>query len=69
MKFFILKIQGKAKIPDYIQIRDEHYTLIAYFRVDRPEKGIEKMGLGHKMSEMLNIINELPFGKMKELTM
>ena len=67
MKLYILKIQGKAKIPDYIQIRDENYTLIGYFGVDRPEKGIEKMGLGHKVKEMMNIINDLPFGTMKEL--
>lgn len=64
---YILKIQGKAKIPDYIQIRDEHFTLKAYFRVDRPEKGIEKLGLAGKMDAMLKIIKELPFGVVKEL--
>ena len=40
----ILKIKGKAKIPDYIQIRDDDFTLKAYFRVDRPEKSLEKIG-------------------------
>ena len=48
----ILKIKGKAKIPDYIQIRDDEFTLKAYFRVDRPDKSLEKMGLGHRMEEL-----------------
>ena len=45
---YILKIKGKAKIPDYIQIRDDDFTLKAYFRVDRPEKSLEKIGLGDR---------------------
>ena len=64
---YILKIKGKAKIPDYIQIRDENFTLKGYFRVDRPEKGLEKCGYGGKMQELIKIINELPFGKVQKL--
>lgn len=60
----ILKIKGKAKIPDYIQIRDDDFTLKAYFRVDRPDKSLEKMGLGHRMEELLKLIEEMPFGKV-----
>ena len=30
--FYILKVKGKAKIPDYIQVRDASFTLIGYFR-------------------------------------
>ena len=33
---YIIKVKGKAKIPDYIQLRDEQFVLIAYFRADRP---------------------------------
>jgi hypothetical protein len=64
---YILKIKGKAKIPDYVQIRDNNYTLIAYFRVDRPDKALVKCGLGGKQDEILKIINELPFGKVEQL--
>ncbi len=64
---YILKIKGKAKIPDYIQLRDENFTLKAYVRVDRPEKGIEKCGYGKYMQEILKIIEELPFGVVREL--
>lgn len=64
---YIIKVKGKAKIPNYIQLRDDNFVLIAYFRADRPLKKLEKYGLeGHE--EMLQkVINELPFGKLKKL--
>jgi hypothetical protein len=61
---YILKIKGKAKIPDYIQIRDDDFTLKAYFRVDRPEKSLEKIGFGDRLDEFLKLIAEMPFGKV-----
>lgn len=64
---FIMKVKGKAKIPDYIQIRDENKVLIAYFRADRPLKNMEKYGLEGKESELQSVINELPFGKIQKL--
>ena len=64
---YILKIKGTAKIPDYVQLRDEDFTLIAYFRVDRPEKALIKAGLGDKEDKIIEIINELPFGKVQKL--
>jgi hypothetical protein len=65
---YILKIKGKAKIPDYIQMRDEHFTLKAYFRVDRPDKGLSKLGFTEKQLEnILKLIVELPFGKVVKL--
>lgn len=33
-----MKVKGKAKIPDYIQLRDEDFTLIGYFRPGRVER-------------------------------
>jgi len=64
---YILKIKGKAKIPDYVQLRDDTFTLLAYFRVDRPEKALLKCGLGHRESELVKLINEMPFGKMQKI--
>lgn len=64
---FIIKVKGVAKIPDYIQLRDEKFTLLAYFRVDRPEKALEKCGLGHKTEYILNLAKEMPFGEIKKL--
>jgi len=64
---YILKIKGTAKIPDYVQLRDDQFTLLAYFRVDRPEKALTKAGLGDKEIEIKKIIDEIPFGKMHKL--
>ena len=33
---YIIKIKGKAKIPDYIQLRNKDMVLVDYFRADRP---------------------------------
>ena len=66
---YIVKVKGKAKIPDYIQLRDNNFVLIAYFRADRPLKNPEKYGLEGKEEELQEIINELPFGKLKEITL
>lgn len=64
---YIIKVKGKAKIPDYIQIRDENFVLVAYFRADRPLKKIEKFGLEGKEKELEALIQGLPFGKLQKL--
>ncbi|MBL7929173.1 MAG: fructose-6-phosphate aldolase [Bacteroidia bacterium] len=61
---YVLKIKGKARIPDYVQIRDNDFTLIAYFRLDRPEKAIAKLGLSMKEDEIMNQLNSMPYGKV-----
>lgn len=63
----IIKVKGKAKIPDYIQLRDDDFVLIAYFRADRPLKKLDKYGLEGKEEELKAIIEELPFGKIQPL--
>ena len=64
---YIIKVKGVAKIPDYVQLRDDKFTLLAYFRVDRPEKSLEKAGLKDKMEYILKLIDELPFGQIQKL--
>lgn len=64
---YIIKIKGKVKIPDYVQVRDENFTLLAYFRADRPEKGITQCGLGDKISEVKSFIDQMPFSKLIKL--
>jgi len=64
---YIIKIRGKVKIPDYIQIRDDQFTLLAYFRADRPEDALRKIGLESKTDEVKKIIDGLPFGKIQKL--
>jgi hypothetical protein len=64
---YIIKVKGKAKIPDYIQLRDDQFVLVAYFRADRPVKPLKKLGLEGKEAELESIIRELPFGKLQKL--
>ncbi|MCU0444475.1 MAG: fructose-6-phosphate aldolase [Microscillaceae bacterium] len=64
---YILKVKGKAKIPDYIQLRDDNYVLIEYFRADRPFKNLKKYRLEGKEEELKKIVEEMPFGKLQKL--
>jgi len=64
---YIIKVKGKAKIPDYIQLRDDSFVLVAYFRADRPLKNLEKYGLAGKEDALERLIANLPFGKLQKL--
>ncbi len=64
---YILKIQGTKKIPDYIQIRDEDFTLIAYFRLNNPRRALTRCNLIDKMEDILRVARELPYGEVRKL--
>ncbi|MBV6644858.1 MAG: fructose-6-phosphate aldolase [Cyclobacteriaceae bacterium] len=64
---YIIKVKGKAKIPNYIQLRDDNFVLVAYFRADRPIKNPEKYGLEGKEEKLRELIDLLPFGKLQKL--
>jgi hypothetical protein len=66
---FILKVKGKAKIPDYIQLRDNNMVLVAYFRADRPVKDMTKYGLAGKEAALEALIVSMPFGKLQPLAL
>lgn len=64
---YLIKIKGKVKIPDYVQLRDDKFTLLAYFRADRPENALQKAGLGDREEKIKEIIAALPYGKIQKL--
>ena len=64
---YIIKVKGVARIPDYVQLRDDKFTLLAYFRVDRPDKSLDKIGLGDRSEYIMNLVKDLPFGKILKL--
>ncbi|GGI23942.1 fructose-6-phosphate aldolase [Pedobacter mendelii] len=64
---YIIKVKGIAKIPDYVQLRDDKFTLLAYFRVDRPDKSLDKLGLGDKQEYIMEMVKDLPFGQIAKL--
>ena len=65
--YYLLKIKGKAKIPDYVQLRDDKFSLLAYFRLDRPEKSLSKVGLEKEESLIMDFLQGIPFGKVCKL--
>ena len=69
LKMYLIKVKGVAKIPDYIQLRDDKFTLLAYFRIDRPEKALEKCGFADQAEYIYSVANSLPFGVIKKLEM
>ena len=66
---YIIKIKGKAKIPDYIQIRNENMILIDYFRADRPVDKLKSYGLTSSDKKIVEYINKLDFGKLQKLNL
>ncbi len=64
---YIIKIKGKAKIPDYIQLRNKDMILIDYFRADRPIDKLKKYDIKGSDEKIIHYINSLPFGKLEKL--
>jgi len=64
---YILKIKGTKIIPDFVQIRDENMTLIAYFRLSQAENGLKKNNLENNSDKILKLLKTLPFGKVFKL--
>ena len=64
---YFLKIKGTHKIPDYVQLRDDQFTLIAYFRPERPERALRKVGLEEYIEPIRNIVETIPYGKVVKI--
>ena len=64
---YILKIRGTGKIPDHLQIRDEDFKLLAYFKVTNPKTALSRCNLLHKQAELLSIAEGLEYGKIQKL--
>ena len=61
---YILKIKGTTKIPDFVQIRDEKMTLVAYFRLNQIEQGLKKNGLQEEIQGITSLLRDIPYGKI-----
>ena len=64
---YFLKTQGTDKIPDYVQIRDAKFVLLAHFKTSNPDNQIKKFGLEQFKGKILELINTAPFGILYEL--
>lgn len=64
---YFLKTQGTDKIPDYVQIRDDNFVLLAHFKTNNPENQIKKYGLENQSQKIKKLIRSAPFGILYEL--
>lgn len=63
--YYLMKVKGKAKIPDYIQLRDEALTLIGYFRPGRKERLDKVIPDEAHAARIQDLIEEMQeYGKM-----
>ncbi len=64
---YFLKTQGTDKIPDYVQIRDDNFVLLAHFRTNNPDNQIKKFGLDDYKEKIQGLIKQAPFGILYKL--
>lgn len=64
---YLMKIKGNGKIPVYLQIRDDSFTLIAYFRADRIREGLKRNQMQKYEDSILECVDKMGFGSMKYL--
>ena len=64
---YLLKVKGNGNIPDYLQIRDGNFTLIAYFTIRNLEQGLGKNGLSEYLSVIEELIQTTDYGRIVAL--
>ena len=68
--YYLMKVKGKAKIPDYIQLRDENLTLIGYFRPNRKERLSKIIKDSEQAARMQKMIDQMAeYGKMTKIVL
>ena len=65
--YYIIKIKGTDKIPNFVQIRDKEMSLIAYFRLDQIKKGVKKNKLDIDSEKLKKILEKINFGKIEKI--
>ncbi len=61
--YYVLKVKGKAKIPDYIQVRDAQFTLIGYFRPGRGARHSHRGTGSDSFNQHIEaLVLDLPYG-------
>jgi hypothetical protein len=66
-EMYIMKIHGVNNMPDFVQIRDDQFTLISYFRADRPDAKRFPCGENMQEEKLKELIHELPYGQIRKI--
>ena len=64
---YLLKTKGTSKIPDYLQIRDEHFQLIAHCTVKKSIEMLKEQQIDMPDEDIVKFVDEMPFGKLTEI--
>lgn len=64
---YFLKTKGTNLIPDFMQVRDINFTLIAHFRVDRFAENLSKINISKNKEEVIKDIENLEYGVLFEI--
>ncbi len=65
---YLLKIKGTKSMPDFVQLRDENMTLLAYFTTNNVQESLKNFGLKkRKRKRVLKAINELDCGMLTQI--
>jgi len=67
MKYYLLKVRGSGNLPDLVQIRDKHFTLIACFPLKKYKTALKDLKWDILTSKFENQINDLSYNKIKEI--
>jgi len=64
---YFLKTKGTTKIPDFMQVRDEKFTLISHFKLDRTVENLKQLSIKTNIEKILEIIDNLEYGVLIEI--
>lgn len=60
---YLIKTQGTAKIPDYVQVRDDNFALLEHIILNKIDNFINESEFLNK-EEVKELIANTPFGKI-----
>lgn len=63
---YVLKTRGTTEVPDYIQLRDDNFILVAHFGTKNYQKSIEKLDIFNK-TRLIASIKSLAYGELKKI--
>lgn len=64
---YLLKTKGTAKIPDYIQVRDNDFVLVDHFKADISLDKLRDKNLFDEPEKTAEIIKKLPIGILTKI--
>ena len=62
-----LKIKGNNNTPDYIQIRDEDLTLIAYISSSNIDQAIDECRLNNISDRIKSMVKDISYNKIEKI--